>query len=385
MIIRKLEKEIVENIDFFDVNAILGARQVGKTTLAKHILKNYQDVLYLDLERTSHLNILRNDPEKYLLMQSGKLICIDEIQLMPGLFPLIRSLVDEETYHSKFLILGSASPELLRQSSETLAGRIIYHILTPFLWTEINNRFDLQTYHLRGGFPKSLLASRDKSSFIWLENFIQTFLERDLQQFGYNIPSQTLSRLWKMIAHSNGQILNSSQLGKSLGVSHTTVRKYIDILQYTFMVRLLPSYQINIKKRLVKSPKIHIRDTGILHALLHIHTYEQLFTHPVYGSSFETMVIENIINQFSGFEPFYYRNANGNEIDLVLVKGNKKIAVEVKASTAPKITKGFHIAIDDIKADKAFVVADVEHSYPAKNDIMIMNLNDFLQLDLENL
>jgi predicted AAA+ superfamily ATPase len=301
---------------------------------------------------------------------------------VPNIFPLIRSLVDLKEYKSKFLILGSASPELLKQSSESLAGRIIYYTLTPFLLEEISAKYTFNKFHLRGGFPNSLLAKSDKFAFLWLENFISTFLERDLKLFGFDIPSDTMHRLWRMLAHCNGQLLNSSKLGNSMGLSHTTIRKYIDILKYTYMTRVLKPYHINIKKRLVKSPKIYVKDTGILHSLLKIYSYEDIYNHPVYGSSFETMVIENIISKFKDFDPYFYRNSNGNEIDLLLVKGQKIIAIKIKASTAPKLNKGFFIAIEDVKASKAFVIGDIEIPYQLKNDIMVYNLEDFLKLNL---
>jgi len=382
MIKRIIEKDIIRSIKEYPVTAIVGARQVGKTTLAKRIIQNFENGVYLDLERNSHRILLESDPEKYFLINNNKLICIDEIQLLPDIFPLIRSLVDLENYNTKFLILGSASPELLRQSSESLAGRIIYFTLTPFLFPEINTLSTFQEYHLRGGFPRSYLSKSDKSAFIWLDNFINTFLERDLNSFGLNLPADLIRRLWRMLAHNNGQLLNNSSLGNSIGLSHTTIKKYIDILKYTYMIRILEPYHINIKKRIVKTPKVYIKDTGILHALLKISTFDDLFNHPVYGSSFESLVVENVIARFDDYEPYFYRNSNGNEIDLLLVKGQKIIAIEIKASTSPKISKGFYIACDDIKATKAFVIADIEMSFPLKNNVMVYNLQEFLNLNL---
>lgn len=382
MIKRKIEEGILESINEFPVTAIIGARQVGKTTLAKQIIKRYKNSIYLDLERDTQLALIENDPEKFLLMHNNKLICIDEVQLRPNLFPLIRSLVDLEDYNSVFLVLGSASPELLRQSSETLAGRIIYFSLPPFLLSEIYDSISFEGYRLRGGFPLSVLSKTDKLAFLWLENFISTFLERDLRTFGFNLPPSTMKRLWRMLAHNNGQLLNSSKLGNSLGLSHSTIRKYIDILEKTFMLRILEPYHLNTKKRLVKSPKIYIRDTGILNSLLGLYSFEELYNHPSYGSSFETTVIENVIANFNEFKPYFYRNSNGNEIDLILTKGSKVIAIEIKASTNPRVNRGFYYALQEIKATKAFVIGDIDIPYPYKDDIMVYNLNDFLKLEL---
>jgi len=379
---RNIAIDLKESIQDFEVTAIIGARQVGKTTLAKQILTEFKDVIYLDLERPTHYAQISNDTEKFLLLNDNKLICLDEIQLLPDVFPIIRSLVDDNNYRSKFLILGSASPELLRQSSESLAGRIIYFSLTPFLLTEINHKITFNHYKLKGGFPKSILSKTTKNSFLWLENFISSFLERDLRMFGFDLPPATMRRLWIMLAHYNGQLLNSAQFGNSLGLNRTTVKKYVDIFKNTFMIRLLQPYHTNIKKRLIKSPKIYIRDTGILHSLLGIHTQNELYNHPVYGSSFETTVIENCIANFNNFEPYFYRDSNGNEIDLILKKANKIIAIEIKAATNPKLSKGFYYAIAIIKATKTFVIADVEKPYPLKNNVMVYGLQDFLKLKL---
>ncbi len=381
--IRKIVSNIHEYLDDFPVSAIIGARQVGKSTLAKQIVKEYDHSIYLDLERPTHLSMIAEDAEKFLLLNNHKLICLDEIQLLPNLFPLIRSLVDDENYHSKFLVLGSASPELLRQTAESLAGRIIYFHLTPFLFTEIKEKVKFKDYRLRGGFPKAILAKNDKTAFLWYENFISTFLERDLRTFGFDLPPETMRRLWRMLAHLNGQMLNSSKIGNSMGQSHTTIKKYIDILKNTFMIRLLEPYHINVKKRLVKSPKIYLRDVGILHSLLGIYSFNELYAHPVYGSSWEVVVIENIIGHFEGWESFFYRTSNGNEIDLVLTKADQRIAIEIKASTIPKVSKGFYYALEDIKATKAFVIGDVEMPYPLKDGVMVYNLNDFLELGLQ--
>ena len=374
-IARKLLYEIKESLHYNAVTAILGARQVGKTTLAKSLIKESGEGVYLDLEKPSDQAKL-SDPEAYFDLYKDKLICLDEIQRVPELFPTIRSIVDES--QNKFLVLGSASPQLLRQTSETLAGRIAYFELTPFLLVELNKLVSLEVYQLRGGFPKSILAPSDRLAFNWLKNFQLTFLERDLPNLGFNTPSETLHRLWKMLAHLNGQQLNYSQIGKSLGTSHTTARNYVDILSQTFMIRLLQPYSINLKKRLVKQPKIYIRDTGILHSLLNISTYEELYSHPIYGSSWEVMVIENVIRKYKDYEYFYYRTSGGTEVDLILKKASDIIVLEIKTSLNPKVSKGFWNAIDDVKANKAYIIAPVKEKYPFKNGVWVYPLDVFI-------
>jgi len=377
---RTLSAKIESSIENSSVTAILGARQVGKTTLAKSIIALYKNVKYLDLEKNSDLELLTNEEQYFNLNKNTFLFCIDEIQLKPGLFKTLRSFVDENK-EMRFLILGSASPELLRQSSESLAGRIFYYELNPFTFSEIKKIKSLTEYHLLGGFPKSILATVE-TAFEWLQNFIKTFLERDLQTFGYTLPPLIIRRLWVMIAHLNGQLLNHASLSRSMGIDEKTVKKYIDILHHTYMLRLLPPYFVNVKKRLVKSPKIYLRDTGILHSLLNIKTYNDLYANPIYGTSWETLVIENIISKYNDWEHYFYRTADGAEIDLVLIKGLNVIAIEIKTSLTPKVGKGFWIAIKDIKATQLFIIAPVSQIYPYKNDVMVYPLEEFLKLAL---
>ena len=373
---RKIQSDILEYFDDIPITAILGARQVGKSTLAKLLLQNKKEVIYLDLEIRTDRQLLE-EPVQFFNINKAKIICIDEVQLLPEIFSEIRHFVDNNP-KVKFLILGSSSPELLRQSSETLAGRIFYYELSSFLWTEIKTITDLKTYWYKGGFPKSILARNNKLAFLWLENYIKTFLERDLKMFGFNIPPDTLRRLWLMLAHINGQVLNYSQLANSMGISQPTIKHYTSILHHTFMLRILPPYFINIKKRLIKSPKVYIRDTGILHSLLQISSFEELYAHPIYGSSWEILVIENIISKYRSWDYSYYRTSNGAEIDLILTKGSRIIAIEIKSSTVPKLTKGFWQALKDIKATEAYVIAQVDTIYPIKNDVMVYPLGEFL-------
>lgn len=374
---RILKKDITKYFWDIPVTAIIGARQVGKSTLAKQIISNQDNSIYLDLETRADLQML-DDPIAFLSNNKSKLICIDEIQFKPDLFKELRSFIDNNP-DTKFLILGSSSPELMRQSSENLAGRIFYYELSAFLLPEIKNKITQETYLLRGGFPLSCLARNDELAFLWLNNYIKTFLERDLRTFGYNIPPVTLNRLWQMLAHINGQILNYSLLANSMGLSQPTVKHYIDVLKNTFMIRTLQPYFINIKKRVIKTPKLFFRDTGVLHALLNINSYDQLFAHPIFGHSWEAFVIENIINVFKDWDHFYYRTAKGNELDLVLQKGNRIIAIEIKSSSTPSVGKGFWRACEDIQSTEQYLIAPVPRPFNMQNNLKVMTLNDFLE------
>ena len=362
--------------------ALLGARQVGKSTLAQELLKSYSNYIYLDLERASDLNQL-NDPETFFQNLFSEahdiLVCIDEIQLKPQLFSTLRSIIDNNNKNGQFLFLGSASRDLIKQSSETLAGRISYMEISPFSRME-TKQFDFSQYWLRGGYPRSILSNTDEESTQWRLDYIRTFLERDIPLLGFSIPTNTLSRFWRMLAHSHGEILNSSKLSGSMGVSSHTIRKYIDLLEQTFVIRALPPFFNNGKKRLIKSPKIYIRDTGILHSLLDIESWKTLFQHPVYGTSFEALVIENVLNIMPNWRASFYRTSNGEEIDLVLEKGLQVIAIEIKASTAPKTSKGFRNSLADINATHSYIVGQVKKSYPYKKDTMVVSLDDLLKI-----
>ncbi len=380
MLTRLLKTEIEKYLGRIPVIAISGARQVGKTTLAKSLIQSGKETVFLDLEKSSDRLVIA-ETENFLNLNKGKTICIDEIQMMPNLFSELRNFVDNNK-DTQFIVLGSASPDILRNTSESLAGRVLYFELSPFLWQEIKTISSLHNYILTGGLPLSLLAKNADESFMWLDNFIRTFLERDLRNFGFNIAPDTLRRLWKMLAHNNGQVLNSSQLGNAMGLSHTTINKYIDILKNTFMLRILQPYHTNLKKRLIKSPKVYFRDTGILNYLLNINSFDELFSHPIYETAWEIIVIENIINKYKGWDFFFYRTASGNEIDLVLTKAKRVIAIEIKASTTPKLGRGFWQALDDIKATEAYVIAQVNINFPMKNNVMVYNLNDFLDKEI---
>jgi len=379
---RFCQTEIEEKLENFPAVTLLGPRQCGKTTLTLEIVKHLSNAVYLDLEKPSDLRKLE-DPEIFFQFHKNNLICLDEIQRTPELFPVLRSIIDDRGRNKQLLILGSASRDLIKQSSESLAGRIAYIELTPFTLLEISesnhgNPVDIMELMLRGGFPRSFLAKTQKASFDWRENFIRTFLERDIPQLGFSIPARSLGRLWQMLAHVHGQIINSSRLGESMGVSHTTIRKYIDLLSQTFMVRILPPFEANIKKRLIKSPKIFIRDSGILHALLDIHSTDDLLGHPVYGASWEGFALENILSYSNGWDSTFFRTTTGVEIDLILSKGKKKIACEFKASKAPTLTKGFWAALDYLNTDEAWIIAPINEPYPIKKNVMVAPLNYFL-------
>lgn len=379
---RTLENEVVACLRDFPAVAILGPRQCGKSTLAKKVIQALPGSLYLDLELPSAAQKLF-EPELFLRRQAGKLICLDEIQRLPQIFQVLRGIIDANRTNGQFLILGSASQELIRQGSETLAGRIAYLELTPFLVGEIasggQNEEAMHAYWLRGGFPDSFLARTEATSRLWRDNFIRTFLERDIPQFGVNIPAATLRRVWQLCAHNSAQLFNASQLGVSLGVSHTTMRKYIDLLAHTFMLRVLPPFETTLKKRLVKTPKIYLRDSGILHSLLRIDSLDDLMGHPALGASWETLVLENIISAMPGWDAFFYRTQAGAEIDLLLSRGRKKIAVECKASAAPKLTRGFWQALDDLGVDAAWVITPGKEHYPIAPKVTVSNMVDFLR------
>jgi len=376
---RDLQKEVITCLRDFPAVAILGPRQCGKSTLARNIIRNAGKTVYLDLELPSDIQKL-SEPELFFHQHSGKLICLDEIQRMPEIFPILRSVIDADRSNSHFLILGSASPELIKQSSETLAGRIAYLELTPLLHHEISLAVQdsaLPEYWLRGGFPDSFLARNDESSRRWRDNFIRTFLERDIPQFGFFIPALTLRRVWQICAHNSGQIFNASKLGTNIGVSHTTMKKYIDLLTNTFMLRVLPPFISNIGKRLVKSPKIYLRDTGILHSLLRIDRFDDLLGHPALGASWETLALENIIAALPGWDAFFYRTAAGAEIDLVLTRGKRKLAVECKASAAPQVSRGFWNGMEDLGIENAWVIAPIRDSYSIAQNVTVSSLETF--------
>ncbi|MBI4618597.1 MAG: ATP-binding protein [Desulfobacterales bacterium] len=373
MITRKVQKTVELSLKQYPVVGILGPRQVGKTTLARAIQSILiQKSVYLDLELPSDLSKLQ-DPELYMGQFKDCLVIIDEIQRMPNLFPLMRALVDQKRVAGRFLILGSASPELLKHASESLAGRIIYHELSPLILEETGYERTQQLW-LRGGYPLSYLANTEEESISWREAFIKTYLEMDIPQLGIHVPATQLRRFWTMLAHVHGQLWNASQIAKSLGVSSPTVRNYLDILEDTFIVRRLPPFYANIKKRLVKSAKVYIRDSGLLHALLKNRTLDDLYSHPSSGNSWEGFVIEQIIGIIPEYwQSFFYRTNAGAEIDLLLLDHrNESIAVEIKYSLSPKVERGFWNGMEDLGCKKGFVIYPGDEIYPIGKDVFAL-------------
>jgi len=365
MLPRRVTTKLQQSLSEFPVTALLGPRQVGKTTLARLVASGMppDKAVYLDLELPSDLAKLA-ETELYLQGHHNRLVVIDEVQRAPELFPLLRALVDQDRRPGRFLLLGSASPELSRFGAESLAGRIIFHELAPFTLDETGNG-EISRLWIRGGYPLSFLATSDEESLRWREALIATYLERDIPQLGIRVPATMLRRFWTMAAHHHGNLWNASAIANALGVSSPAVSRYLDILCDTFIVRQLAPFSANLKKRLVKSPKIYVRDSGLLHALLGIHNHEQLQGHPVVGASWEGMVIEQILAILpTGIEPFFYRTSAGAEVDLLLVpRSGSPIAVEIKHTLSPKISNGLRSVMEDLKCDSGFIVYPGNEAY----------------------
>jgi uncharacterized protein len=379
---RKLLQILKRALSEVPVVAILGPRQCGKTTLVSMLEAEIPGILHLDLENADDARALSDAPAFFKLYR-GKTICIDEVQRIPALFPALRYEVDQLDGNGRFIILGSASPDLIRQTSESLAGRIRYLELTPFTIEEVSGFPGYsRTLWLKGGFPRSFLADSDEASFRWRQDFIKTYLERDIPALGFRIPASHMERFWTMLAHVNGTVFNKSKFGESLGISQPTVTHHLDILADTYMVRVLQPYEANLKKRLVKSPKVLFRDSGLLHALLGIRTHQNLMSHPEYGASWESFAIEQILSAagiIDLWKPFFYRSHQGEEIDLVLDNGLTRIAVECKASSSPDVSKGFRIALRDLGIATAWIVAPVERARPAGENVMVGRIEDLLE------
>ncbi len=365
----KHARQLDELIEEYPVTALIGPRQVGKTTLAKQLARRWQGKThYFDLESSDDLARL-SDPMFTLSALKG-LIVLDEIHRTPEIFPTIRVLADRSRDESVFLILGSASPALLKQSSETLAGRIAYYELPGLCYSEIDSEHRDRLWQ-RGGFPKSFIASSDPQSYRWRRNFVRTFLQRDIPQFGITIPEQTISRFWSMLANSHGQIWNGAELGRAFGISHTTVRRYLDLLESVFMVRSLKPWYANIRKRQVKSPKIYIRDSGLLHALLGLKTFDDLAGHPKIGASWEGHIVENLINAL-GVESdqcFFWATHNGAEVDLVIMDGGELRGFEIKRTSSPRITPSIRSAIENLQLSRVDVIHAGNDCFPLSDRV----------------
>lgn len=362
---------------------LLGPRQVGKTTLALDIASE-QPSVYLDLERDADRQIL-TEPDLYLDEQAGKLVILDEVQQMPGLFKSLRGQIDQRRWAGfragQFLLLGSASNVLLQQSAESLAGRVRYIEMPPLQLTEVGAD-QLNALWLRGGFPDSFMASSDQASMDWRLDFLRTYLERDIPALGPRIPAATLRRFWTMLAHVQGGLLNAAALAEGLGVSGQTIGRYLDLLVDLMLVRRLQPWHENVGKRLVKSPKVYVRDSGVVHALLSIGTIEGLLGHPVVGGSWEGLCIEALLAAApTGTEPFFYRTSAGAELDLVLrLPGGDIWAVEIKRTTAPKVSRGFYVGAEDIKASRKLLIYAGEHDVPVAEGVRAMPLEQGIGL-----
>ena len=385
MIQRRLETKIKEALERSPSVALMGPRQVGKTTIALNITET-TPAIYLDLENRIDLQKVQ-DIEAFHSENSDKLIILDEVQRLPEIFAPLRGIIDRERRKGnragQFLFLGSASIDLLQQSSESLAGRIAYMELHPVDALEYTkgNPDTLNTLWVRGGFPESLLSESEQNSLDWSQDFIKTYLERDIPQLGPRIPAETLERFWTMLAHNQGTVLNAAHLARNLDVSGVTIGRYLDLMTGLLLVRRLKPWTVNVGKRLIKSPKIYVRDSGITHALLNIPNYNNLLGHPVVGGSWEGFVIENIMAVApSRVQPYYYGTPRGAEIDLVLeFPGGTKWAIEIKRNSAPSISKGFYAGCEDVKPDKRFVVYSGSDSFPMGEDITAISLPNLMQ------
>ncbi|MDE0287809.1 MAG: ATP-binding protein [bacterium] len=379
MIARRLHERLQYLLAEYPAVALIGPRQAGKTTLAMEIAE-VVDSVYLDLESPADL-VRLSDPELYLADHEDRLVVLDEVHRLPGLFQSLRGLIDRGRRRGRrsgrFLLLGSASMDLLRQSGETLAGRIAYIELGPFDVLEIG-ALHQDALWVRGGFPDSFLAADDRRSLEWRENFIRTYLERDVPQFGPRIPAETLRRFWVMLGHAQGGILNAAALARGLGVSGKTVSRYLDLMVDLLLVRRLTPWRRNVGKRLVKSPRVYVRDSGIVHALLGLASKEDIVGHPVVGASWEGFVIETLLSVVpSRAEASFYRSSGGAEIDLVLtLPGRGPWAIEVKRSLDPRPRKGFHSACGDVRPEAKLVVYPGAERYRVTEDIEAISVLD---------
>lgn len=373
-------EELTELASFFPVVVLVGPRQVGKTTLAKlYAASNNKEYIYLDMERPSDEDKLK-DAERYLTENSNKLIIIDEVQRKPELFSLLRSLVDDNPSAGRFILLGSASPHIIKGISETLAGRSYLMELYPFSLSELKDIVPFENQFFYGGFPKAVLTSSPKMATLWLKGFIQTYLERDLPMLDMPATPAMMRRLWSMIAHQNGQLTNYSAIGNALGLSYNTIKKYLDFMEGAFLITQLQSFTPNSSKKLVKSPKVYIRDTGILHTLIDIKNYDQLQGHIALGGAWETYILAQLRSGLSDeYSLYFYRTHAGAEIDVIITKSEIAIAtVEIKYSTNPSLSRGYYSALDDIGVDKNYIIVPGNADYPIHEKARIIGVQTFI-------
>ena len=381
MIQRFSQPRLEDLLRSFPAVALLGPRQVGKTTLARAVAQ-HSESLYLDLENPSDLEKLA-DARGYLDARRDRLIVLDEVQRAPGLFQVLRGVIDERIHRGEragqFLLLGPASIDLLRQSGETLAGRIAYLELSPLDVREIDS-MDLTRLWIRGGFPRAFLAEDDETSAVWREQFIRTYLERDIPSLGPRVPAETLRRLWTMLAHGQGSLLNAADLARGLAVDGKTIAKYLDLMVDLLLVRRLPPFHANVRKRLVKSPKIYVRDSGIVHSLLRLDDAERVLGHPVAGPSWEGFAVETLLRAApERTQASFYRTATGVEADLILeLPGGRLWVVEIKRGTAPKVDRGLRVAFDDLKPDRAFLVYSGRERHPKGGGVEAIGLAELV-------
>ncbi len=389
MIPRGLQPVIEKFLKTFPAVVVLGPRQVGKTTLAKIIAANSKKKsLYLDLERHSDFEILNRDAESYLSTYINECVLIDEVQRMPTLFPLLRALIDEKRKPGRFIITGSASPDLLKGASESLAGRVAYFYLHPIGLHELPESISMNKHWFRGGFPQALTIKSAALLQGWLDAFITTYIEKDLPfLFDIKFSPSTMRKLWSMLAHLQGNILNAEKLGSSLDITGTTVKRYLDYLSAAFIITRLQPFYINIGKRLVKAPKIYINDSGLLHFLLRVSSEKELAAHPGVGASWEGYVVSQILYaKDNRLDMYYYRTQAGAECDLVLVRGHVvKACIEIKFSKAPSVTRGFYQSVVDLKSKNNFIVCPADVDYVNKEGIKVAGLNIFFKKYLPKL
>ena len=387
MINRQFEITVRQKLQHIAAVVLLGPRQVGKTTLARTLAHDWPGgAVYLDLERPAD-RLKLEDADSYLRAQQGKLVILDEIHRAPGVFEVLRGIIDDNRQAGQragqFLLLGSAALDLMRQSSETLAGRVAYVDMAPINTAEAATAgIPPNTLWLRGGFPDSLLAADDAQSLDWRRDFIRSYLERDVPMFAPRLPAETIGRLWTMLAHNQGSVLNQARIASALGVANPTIDRYIDLLVDLQLVRRLQPWSGNLGKRLVKSPKVYVRDSGLLHGLLALETLDDLLGHPVCGLSFEGFCIDNLIQAAGSLRvPYFYRTQVGAEIDLVLARsGQPEMAIEIKRSMTPSPEQGFAIACDDLQITQRYVVYPGTESFALHQGAQAMGLGDLVAL-----
>jgi len=384
MIYRSVTESILKNLTVFPAGNIIGPRQVGKTTLAQYLQTRLdKPSVYLDLQDEQDLDKLAS-PGLFLREHTDKCVVIDEIQRLPALYAQLRALIDAHRVPARFILLGSASPSIIKGVSESLAGRVFFTELMPFSLPEVEGMATRQQHWVRGGFPNALAMPENELATEWFDSFLRSFVERDLRELGYNLTPVLFSRLLRMLAHLNGKLLNMSDLANSLDTSSTTMSRYLDLLEGGFMTHRLMPWFANAGKRLVKTPKIYIRDSGLLHHLLRIRDYDALLGHPGLGASWEGYVIEQIMRVTNRkWEYYFYRTQNGAEADLVLVNpAGKMYCIEIKFSSAPVLSRGFYQSIEDLQPTYRYVIVPEGESYPKEGGVRVVNLHDFLNTEI---